>query len=73
MKLLKVEDLLNRLEKIQREMTPEEFANLKIVIGDDEELNGAHYSFYCDLIKKGDQDFEDITDYIEEDMFILIS
>lgn len=75
MKILTANDLLLRLNCFKNEMSKEEWDNLKVVLGDDEELNGMHYGFYCDFIIKGKDKFMDeIAKWnIEDKKYILIS
>lgn len=75
MKILTANDLLLRLNYFKNELSEEEWNNLQIILSDDEELNGMHYSFYCDLITKGkDQYIDEIAEYnIDNKKYILIS
>ena len=46
MKTLTVKDILSVLFNIRNKMSEEEWENLPIVLGDDEELNGVHEAFF---------------------------
>ena len=63
------------LQKIKNRLGEEEFNKLKIVLGDDDELNGVHYSFYIELAEKKDFDnsYLDLDLEDMEERFILIS
>lgn len=59
-----------------------DLSKIKVFLGNDDELNGIHNAWYCELITNNEQ-FEDIVDLINEDYnnnkvekdekFILIS
>lgn len=76
MDFLRAGELLTILQNYKKTMAPEEFNNLCIILGDDEELNGVHPSYYLTLVKKTDEEFsyfnEDL-DYIKENKYILLS
>lgn len=63
------------LQKIKNRLGEEEFNKLKIVLGDDEELNGVHNSFFIELAEKKDfnNDYLDLDLNDIEERFILIS
>ena len=73
MEILDAETLLARLERIYRRLGHDEFKKLKVVLSDDDAMNGVHYGIWVDLAKKDDVDLQDLyLDDIQEDMFILI-
>ena len=41
--------------------------DIPIYLGNDEELNGVHNAWYCELINVKDKECEDIIDLIRED------
>lgn len=73
MKILDAVTLLARLEHLDRRLGHDEFKKLKVVLSDDDAMNGVHYGIWVDLAKKDDVDLQDLyLDDIQEDMFILI-
>lgn len=55
---LTVKELMGIINALIKEKG-KEVLNYKIVIGDDEELNGVHQAYYCqDITKKDIDDFE---------------
>lgn len=75
MKILTASDLYNRLGYYKKELTDDEWNEVQVVLGDDEELNGMHYGFYCDFIIKGKDKFiDEVAKWnIEDKKYILIS
>lgn len=65
MKRLTVKDILVVLFKIKNKMSIQEWENLPIVIGDDEELNGVHEAFFIqdvDTEKSKGYTFKDVSE-----------
>ena len=70
MKQLVVKDIfdcVNRLQK--RGMNFNDIMELPIYLGDDDELNGIHNGWYCEMIDSNDtdEDIQYIVDMIDED------
>lgn len=63
---LTVKDLLKRLLEIKGNLTDEEFNNLPIYLGDDDELNGIHCAWYVNGIDANDEDDEDFVEMIND-------
>ena len=63
---LTVKDLLKRLLEIKENLTDEEFNNLPIYLGDDDELNGIHCAWYVNGIDANDEEDEDIVEMIND-------
>lgn len=62
---LKVRDFTNMIIRLKQSgMSLEEINELPIYIGDDDELNGIHCGWYCQVIDSNDDD-ED-TQYLVE-------
>ena len=68
MKQLVVKDIfdcVNRLQK--RGMNFCDIMELPIYLGNDDELNGIHNGWYCELINSDDEDDAGVISMIEED------
>ena len=63
---LTVKDLLKRLLEIKGNLTDEEFNNLPIYLGDDDELNGIHCAWYVNGIDANDEEDENIVEMIND-------
>ena len=67
MKQLVVKDIfdcVNRLQK--RGMNFVDIMELPIYLGDDDELNGVHNGWYCELIDSNDVDSEGVIELIND-------
>lgn len=81
MKQLTMKDILNLALELQNKGV--NLSKLKVYLGDDDELNGVHNAWYCEMIENnGDEENnlfvdlinENIGNYVEEnEKFILIS
>ena len=70
MKQLTLGDLLDFAADLRRKgMTLEEFRKLPIYIGDDDELNGVHCSWYVEVVdaNSNDENTRYIVEMINED------
>lgn len=65
MKQLKIKDL-ERLIKKLKEKYPLDYQEIPIYLGDDEELNGIHTGWYCEVINEKEEDCEDIIEMIKD-------
>lgn len=80
-KQLTMQDILDLAIKLKEQGV--NLSKLKIYLGDDEELNGVHNAWYCELVENnGDEENNLIVDLINENIgnhvedfekFILIS
>lgn len=77
---LKIKDLENLINKL-KEKYPDNYKDIPIYLGNDDELNGIHTDWYCEEINQNDVDALDAIDIINkdccnvkfEDIAILIS
>ena len=77
---LKIKDLENLINKL-KEKYPDNYKDIPIYLGNDDELNGIHTGWYCEEINQNDVDALDVIDIINkdccnvkfEDVAILIS
>ena len=65
MKQLTIKDILDKILFLQKydckDMTIEEFLDIPVYLGDDDELNGVHCGWYIETIDENDKE-----DYIPE-------
>lgn len=67
MKQLRVEDIFNLVNKLTKKgMNFQDVMDLKIYIGDDDELNGIHTSWFCNLVDKNNEEDSFFIEMIEE-------
>lgn len=81
MKQLTMKDILNLALELQNKGI--DLSKLKIYLGNDEELNGVHNAWYCEMIENNGEEEnnlvvdlinENIGNYVEDfEKFILIS
>lgn len=81
MKQLTMKDILNLALELQNKGV--NLSKLKVYLGDDDELNGVHNAWYCEMIENNGEEEnnlfvdlinENIGNYVEEnEKFILIS
>lgn len=81
MKQLTMKDILNLALELQNKGV--NLSKLKVYLGDDDELNGVHNAWYCELVENNGEEEnnlfvdlinENIGNYVEEnEKFILIS
>ena len=70
MKQLKIIDIFNLVGKLQRNgMNFQDVMNLPLYLGNDDELNGIHNAWFCQLVDKNnnDEDMKYLVDMINED------
>lgn len=77
---LSFRQLENTLAMIKKELkekglTTSEIANIPVMLGDDEELNGVHTAFYCEVNNLNEDDYSTYIYFDEKPSgdFILIS
>lgn len=67
MKQLTMGTLLQLVKELKESgMSAKEISNLKIYIGDDDELNGIHSAWYSQLLDPNDAEDEGFVDLINE-------
>ena len=68
MEQLKVIDIFNMVGRLQREkkMNWQDIMNLPIYLGNDDELNGIHNGWFCDLIDKNNKGDNSVIELIKE-------
>lgn len=81
MKQLTMKDILNLALELQNKGV--NLSKLKVYLGDDDELNGVHNAWYCELVENNGEEEnnlvvdlinENIGNYVEDfEKFILIS
>lgn len=81
MEQLTMKDILNLALELQNKGV--NLSKLKVYLGDDDELNGVHNAWYCELVENNGEEEnnlfvdlinENIGNYVEEnEKFILIS
>ena len=60
--------ILDFVAQLRREgMTLEEFRNLPIYLGNDDELNGIHCGWYMNLVDPNNSEDADLVELINED------
>ena len=70
MEQLKVKDITRLIIELKNKgLSMQEINELPIYLGNDDELNGIHNGWYCQLIDKNDtdEDTEYLIDLIEQD------
>lgn len=78
MKQLRIIDIIGLINRLEREgMDIDEIIQLPIYLGDDEELNGIHNAWFCQMIDSRDNEDKYIMEMIDENndhhKIILIS
>lgn len=67
MEQLKIKDITNLIVRLKNEgMNLDEINELPIYLGNDDELNGVHNGWYCELISSEDED-DSVLQLINED------
>lgn len=68
MKQLTMNNILNVVKQLKEKgFTDKEIKNMPIYLGNDEELNGIHTAWYCQLVDSKDEDNEDLIEMIGDD------
>jgi hypothetical protein len=69
---MKASELLHILESMKQR---KDFDNLEVYLGDDEELNGIHESYYCQIVDANNKDFEWVNENLKSGIkkYLLIS
>lgn len=62
---LQIRDLEELIENLKKKY-PNDYKNITIYIGDDEELNGVHSANWCEEINENDETDEDIIEMIND-------
>ncbi len=65
---LKIKDLENLINKL-KEKYPDNYKDIPIYLGNDDELNGIHTGWYCEEINQNDVDALDVIDIINKDCY----
>lgn len=79
MEQLKVRDIYKVVNKLSKTMDFDKVMELPIYLGDDDELNGVHCGWYCELVDEKDEEDESFVNILKEadinfkDKGILIS
>lgn len=63
---LKIKDLENLINKL-KEKYPDNYKDIPIYLGNDDELNGIHTGWYCEEINQNDVDALDLIEMINDD------
>ena len=66
MEQLKVKELLLMLKDLEKQYSKEEILEMPIYIGDDDELNGIHCGWHCDVLSKDEPDSQWLIEMIDE-------
>lgn len=67
MEQLKIKDITNLIIRLKNEgISLDEINELPIYLGNDDELNGVHNGWYCELIDSEDED-DSVLQLIKED------
>lgn len=65
---LKIKDLENLINKLKTKY-PDNYKDIPIYLGNDDELNGIHTGRYCEEINQNDVDALDVIDIINKDCY----
>jgi hypothetical protein len=65
MEQLKIKDLEKLIEKLKKKY-PLDYQEIPVYIGDDDELNGIHTGWYCEVVDEKDESCEDLIEMIKD-------
>lgn len=65
---LKIKDLENLINKLKTKY-PDNYKDIPVYLGNDDELNGIHTGWYCEEINQNDVDALDVIDIINKDCY----
>lgn len=63
---LKIKDLENLINKLKTKY-PDNYKDIPVYLGNDDELNGIHTGWYCEEINQNDVDALDLIEMINDD------
>lgn len=66
MKQLKIKDLEKLIEKLKIKY-PEDYKEIPVYLGEDDELNGIHTGWYCQEINEKNEEDKEFIELINED------